>query len=248
MKKKDLESYVGLEYCQMFRPSQRERINRCLENNNIWYYKQLCRLSEDEFKSLNFVDDNVYTKTVAHLAEYGLRLGMPEEEMLEYMDADFLAEHPEEAAAEIAEEKVVIKESGTGVVSESEVQDDKLNPLDKAESLEQPWFDKAEQPDGHEEPAKQEQPDELADVMEKLAPYAKRLRDEFTGVLIGHHVLAAIMEAYIHQPWWVKMFCGRNERHIRACKETMFVYDTFLKLTEEQPATDEQLSTEHPEE
>ncbi len=97
MKHKDLESYFALELAEFVRPSKRNAIKEVMWGREIYNYKDLCAMKEEDFKRFPFVDDTFLARTKAHLEEYGLHFGMTGDEIVEYMDREYLAEHPEEA-------------------------------------------------------------------------------------------------------------------------------------------------------
>ncbi len=122
MRHKDLEDSAWYCLGDLVRPSQRKTIRDALWAKGVRKYKDLCAMKEDDFKSLPFVDDTLHAKVKAHLEGYGLRFGMTEDEMLVYMDEEYLAEHPEEA------EIVVVNAPTDGVDADEKETDETPQP------------------------------------------------------------------------------------------------------------------------
>lgn len=78
------------------KPSNKNVALKALRSNNIWNIKDMCSKSEEELHFLQDLDDKLLKAIEKHLHEHGLSLGMSENELLEYQDAEYYEKHPEE--------------------------------------------------------------------------------------------------------------------------------------------------------
>lgn len=72
------------------RPSVKEKIRRQLHDNDIWKIRDLCQITEEEAKPLFFYNDILFSSVKDYLISVGLHFGMTEDNLVDYMDADFL--------------------------------------------------------------------------------------------------------------------------------------------------------------
>lgn len=88
------------------RPSLLVKVEKDIEDLHAWNYKELCSLTETELLSKNSITPAVIEKIKVFLEQYGLRLGMTEEELDDYMDAEYLEAHPEESETSYGESEI----------------------------------------------------------------------------------------------------------------------------------------------
>ena len=72
------------------RPSVKEKIREHLHDNGIWEIRDLCQKTEEEAKSLFFYNEILFSSVKKYLISVGLHFGMTEDNLIDYMDADFL--------------------------------------------------------------------------------------------------------------------------------------------------------------
>lgn len=77
------------------RPSLKERIRRDFSDSLMFNYESLCLTTEKKLLSLPNITPDAVEKIKDFLSQYGLRLGMAEEDIEAYKDADYLKAHPE---------------------------------------------------------------------------------------------------------------------------------------------------------
>ncbi len=98
MKRLDLHRLVLVCEGIDIRPSLLAKIQKDMRDLGTWNYKSLCSLTETDLLSKDSITPDVLDKIKVLLGQYGLRLGMTEKELDDYMDAEYLEEHPEESA------------------------------------------------------------------------------------------------------------------------------------------------------
>lgn len=81
------------------RPSLKEKIRSSLSESLMFDYESLCLTTEKELLSLPNITPDVVEKIKDFLSQYGLRLGMTEEDIEDYLDADYLKTHPEQSVS-----------------------------------------------------------------------------------------------------------------------------------------------------
>jgi hypothetical protein len=95
MERQNLNAYIFLKYItDSVQPSLLEKIESNINDANIWYFKDLCRTSEDKLRQFPHVTDELVNDIKSYLDEHGLKLGMTEEELNDYKDAEFFEKHP----------------------------------------------------------------------------------------------------------------------------------------------------------
>lgn len=72
------------------RPSVKEKIREHLHDNGIWEIRDLCQITEEEAKPLFFYNEILFSSVKEYLISVGLHFGMTEDNLIDYMDADFL--------------------------------------------------------------------------------------------------------------------------------------------------------------
>lgn len=72
------------------RPSVKEKIRNNLHGNGIWKIRDLCQITEEEAKPLVFYNEILFSSVKDYLISVGLHFGMTEDNLIDYMDADFL--------------------------------------------------------------------------------------------------------------------------------------------------------------
>lgn len=77
------------------RSSLKEKIRRSLSESLMFDYESLCMTTERKLLSLPYITPDAVGEMKGFLSQYGLRLGMTEEEIEAYKDADYLKAHPE---------------------------------------------------------------------------------------------------------------------------------------------------------
>lgn len=82
--------YYGIIDKLSIRPSIKEKIRSSLYDNSIHEIRDLCMLAEEEAKPLFFCNDTLFSGIKDYLVSAGLHFGMTEENLIDYMDADFL--------------------------------------------------------------------------------------------------------------------------------------------------------------
>lgn len=97
MKRLDLHRLILVCEGIDIRPSLLEKIKKDMRDLGTWNYKSLCSLTETDLLSMDSITPAVLDKIKVLLGQYGLRLGMTEKELDDYMDAEYLEEHPEES-------------------------------------------------------------------------------------------------------------------------------------------------------
>ena len=97
MKRLDLHRLVLVCEGIDIRPSLLAKIKKDMRDLGTWNYKSLCSLTETDLLSKDSITPDVLDKIKVLLGQYGLRLGMTEKELDDYMDAEYLEEHPEES-------------------------------------------------------------------------------------------------------------------------------------------------------
>lgn len=94
MKRIDITSGTYYEVIDKLdlRPSIKNIIHDELFHYNIGHVSELCRKTEDELIALQILPFYVIDPIKQRLEEVGLKLGMTERELIDYMDADYLEE------------------------------------------------------------------------------------------------------------------------------------------------------------
>lgn len=92
MKRIDIKGYVYNCIIDKLsiRPSVKEKIRKQLRDNNIWEIRDLCQVTEKEAKPLFFYNETLFSCVKDYLVSVGLHFGMTEDNLIDYMDADFL--------------------------------------------------------------------------------------------------------------------------------------------------------------
>lgn len=96
MKRINISYSFMSEFGDLFRPSKHDEIRATLQKAGVYSTKEVCMMSEKEFKQFPFATDYIFKKVQTALEACGLRFGMTEEELTAYEDADYLKAHPEE--------------------------------------------------------------------------------------------------------------------------------------------------------
>lgn len=99
MKRIDLTAsvYYGVIDKLGIRPSLKMKINYYLSENDIKCVCALCDKTEDELLKIEGIDEEIITGIKDYLDTVGLHLGMTDEEIVDYVDADFLDEQSKAA-------------------------------------------------------------------------------------------------------------------------------------------------------
>ncbi len=127
MKRVNIACGFLYEFDDLFRPSKRATISKSLSEAHLYNIKDICMLSEKDFRKLDFITDYMFGKIKDRLTKAGLHFGMTESELDDYMDAEYLEDHQEDieeqkaAEEKAAEEKVQeAEEKATAAVNEEE--------------------------------------------------------------------------------------------------------------------------------
>lgn len=102
MKKIDISERVMFiklftDYNWDVRPSWHDKIEKSLRNKEIRTWRNLCKLSEVQLLSIDYISPVLVNQIKDFLGSAGLHLGMSEKELDAYQDAEYLNKHPEEA-------------------------------------------------------------------------------------------------------------------------------------------------------
>lgn len=92
MKRIDITNYAYNRIIDKLsiRPSVKEKIRNNLHGNGIWKIRDLCQITEEEAKPLVFYNETLFLCVKDYLVSVGLHFGMTEDNLIDYMDADFL--------------------------------------------------------------------------------------------------------------------------------------------------------------
>lgn len=94
MKRIDIESSTYYNFISELdiRPSVKRRIESALHYNKFYYTRDLCKKKEENLYDIPDIDEKIVKKIKEKLLDAGLHFGMTDDQLDDYMDAEFL--HP----------------------------------------------------------------------------------------------------------------------------------------------------------
>lgn len=192
------------------RPSWHDKIEKSLRDKDIRTWRNLCKLSEVQLLSIDYISPVLVNQIKDFLGSAGLHLGMSEKELDAYQDTEYLNKHPEE---------VVYMNSG-------------LDVADIAKKVEHEFL--AVQNETKQESCKQEKLipidcDEHKDFDEVKAykkAMAKILNKNYLYDIewMRHQV---VMAMFTHQNFLIKIFCPFKTRLDKAIKKAEIVMKEY---------------------
>ncbi len=234
MKRKNITSYVFVdELTDKIRPSQLDKFKANLHNSKIWNFKDLCSISEERFRQFPYVTDEIADDFNAYLSDYGLKLGMTEEELADYQDAEFFEKYPPNGkrASELIDDGACQNElierlkkamSTMDVASNTEIDD---NIAEETIVLSSPLGSTS---------AKESEPEKAP-----FDPYKeKRLANAYIRDYDPVRFSRNDMEWYLHyarldmlreQPWYIKAFVPFKYRVEMAFEKADVIFDKYQK-------------------
>ena len=101
MKRLGLDSFITSEIERYdIKPSQLRRIETTLFRHNLSRVERICCTTEQKLLKLDGFDKDIVDVVKEILGEHGLSLGMTEEELTAYEDAEYYTRHPEEKGSD----------------------------------------------------------------------------------------------------------------------------------------------------
>ena len=221
MKRANVNYMFIIEFGDLFLPSKRNHIQDFLWDNNAGTVKEVCQLTEEQFRSFPFATDNTVKRVKERMTEYGLSFGMTPEELNDYEDAEFIMTHPEMKMDELKEEEIkpsnIIDFDFSKYIRISKERDDK-----NADEIE----DCTEQDE--------QMGSDMASILLDLSPKAQEILNNFSNQQLNQvledRIIRTLQDAYKHQPWWKKLFCNSKSRQKSALDEMLFFYCTSIVL------------------
>ena len=209
------------------RPSQRDKLQHILYNNGARFIRQLCKMSYDEFIAIPELTPEIKQAVISSMAKYGLKVGMTEQEIISYIDEDYLKEHPESDS-----EGSIIPE----IQNKTEQEEEKPSEEDLVED---------DNPIEEEIPIEAEEDDKPnKTIEERLLSLERDLVLNYDPIQFHPNDLEytfhlnAINELY-NQPWWKKLFWSRHKRMLDAiCKTIEFHNYRMIAMKSRATATD----------
>ena len=213
------------------RPSQYRKIYHQLFRNNIAYINLLCQKTELDLLAIEYFDEKVVDIIKNALKEYGLSLGMTEEELAKYDDAEYDERH---AKDDESESHVDLPNSLGDIKEKIDVEtyrDIIANQLKQKYSI-------GDIP-GQEE--KKFVP--LTDVLRRKLMYLheRKVRDSLIENLTkrGNAIVSSediefirihlFRTFYSDQPWYIRLFKNQDERISIARKDAENLLRAYLK-------------------
>ena len=114
------------------RPSQMEALESSLRKSSVWSFKDLCSMSEFRLRRFPGITGETVKDIKCYLGDYGLKLGMTEKELNEYLDADYFEKYPNKkyVAMVSADDDICIEEPWSIEQEEAKSREDVLNDTD----------------------------------------------------------------------------------------------------------------------
>lgn len=199
------------------RPSLLVKVEKDIEALRAWNYKGLCSLTEKDLLLKKNITPAVLEKIKSFLGRYGLRLGMTEDELDAYMDAEYLEAHPEEAGTCHKESK-----TSNATISFIEDKDDAMVLKDNGNED----FHKEKQTVIDETVSSTNPHDSISQPFDENKEAVKAVRQTYQEPLewVRHddwewYIHQARLFLLISQPWYVKCFVPFKKRVKKAFRQ-----------------------------
>jgi hypothetical protein len=213
MERQNINSYVHIEdMTHHVRPSVLDKIKSTIHGANIWYFKDLCSVSEDKLRQYPYLTDKIVNDIKNYLGNYGLKLGMTDEELVEYQDAEFLEKHPFVCVSDETGEEIYIEGVLNAEYNETNdvMFDSELNHSIAEKTKEQGTASDSEPMAEHKAEKKS-----FAPFKEMRRAYADSMYDPTKNMPIdGECILHQIRLCMLReQPWFIKWLVLYNHQY-----------------------------------
>ena len=242
MKRLDLDGYITTQIERYdIKPSQLRRMEKELFCHNLCHVGQICCSSEQELLKLDGFDEDIVDLIKYILDEHGLSLGMTEEGLIAYDDAEYYARHPEKKEAE---ESQKMEAKAKEVLSAEEYKRDSLTDSIEHNHNEQ-RLDRSVNADTifkeSQEEGKTSNPPLTEDLKRRIISHyddavrkdmKKRLTDRAFMKITIEDVefmrLHLFRTSLVSQPWYIRLFWPKEQRIVFAKAEADSMCEKFI--------------------